>query len=201
MYEYIKGILTDKGPAQAVVEACGVGYALFIPLSTYEKLPLTGETVKLLCHHYVREDIQRLYGFLTSLERDIFLQLIGVSNIGPKTAMSILSGITPQDLVACVNSGDPSRLRKISGVGDKTAARLIVELKGKLSAVPFSAEAGKAQIATTGKHSTDRDQAFAAMVSLGYAEKQVASAFNRVESVIDKDAKVEEWIKKALQVI
>jgi len=97
--------------------------------------------VRLLCHHYVREDTQRLYGFLSSVERDIFRQLINISNIGPKTAIGILSGITPGDLVACVNKGDSSRLRKVPGVGDKTAQRLIVELKGKLASVSAPADA------------------------------------------------------------
>ena len=201
MIEYIKGILAEKSPAEAIVEAGGVGYGLTIPLSTYEKLPLAGEHVKLLCHHYIREDMEKLFGFLTTLERDIFRQLIAVSNIGPKTAVSILSGITPQDLVACVNSGDPSRLRKITGVGDKTAQRLIVELKGKLSSVPSASDATASPLSSSGRKNDERDQAFSAMISLGYAEKQVQAAFNRVESVIDKEAKVEEWIKKALQVI
>jgi len=202
MFEYIRGILAHKTPSEAVVEAGGVGYALVIPLSTYEKLPLPGTEVRLLCHHYVREDTQRLYGFLSSVERDIFRQLINISNIGPKTAIGILSGITPGDLVACVNKGDSSRLRKVPGVGDKTAQRLIVELKGKLASVsaPADAEDGGAA-AGTAKDTEDRSQAYAAMLSLGYSEKQVQTAFSRVESVIGAEAPVEEWIKKALQVI
>jgi Holliday junction DNA helicase RuvA len=203
MFEYIRGSLSAKSPAEAVVEAAGVGYSLIIPLSTYEKLPLPGEQVKLLCHHYVREDSEKLYGFLSPTERDIFRQLIGISNIGPKTAISILSGITPRDLVSCVNKGDSSRLRKVPGVGDKTAQRLIVELKGKLSSVSLPADGDDAGSDTTGVAflTEDRSQAYAAMLSLGYAEKQVQTAFSRVESVIEKNAPVEEWIKKALQVI
>jgi Holliday junction DNA helicase RuvA len=201
MYEYIRGSLAQKSPAEAVIEAAGVGYTFIIPLSTYEKLPLPGAEVKLLCHHYVREDTQKLYGFLSALERDIFRQLINISNIGPKTAISILSGITPGELVACVNKGDSSRLRKVPGVGDKTAQRLIVELKGKLSAVVGAAVPDDVGVPSGEKHSGDRSQAYAAMISLGYSEKQVQTAFSRVESVINEDASVEEWIKKALQVI
>jgi len=205
MFEYIRGTLAQKSPAEAVIETGGVGYVLVIPLSTFEKLPPPGEAVRLLCHHYVREDTEKLYGFFSTLERDIFRQLIGISNIGPKTAIGILSGITPQDLVSCVNKGDASRLRKVPGVGDKTAQRLIVELKGKLSKVVSapsdgSDAAGAAQ-ADGAVGTEDRSQAYAAMLSLGYSEKQVLAAFSRVESVIGADAPVEEWIKKALQVI
>jgi holliday junction DNA helicase RuvA len=204
MFEYIRGTLAQKSPAEAVIETGGVGYVLVIPLSTFEKLPPQGEAVRLLCHHYVREDTEKLYGFFSALERDIFRQLIGISNIGPKTAIGILSGITPQDLVSCVNKGDASRLRKVPGVGDKTAQRLIVELKGKLSKVvlaePGSDTAGASQ-ADDAAGTEDRSQAYAAMLSLGYSEKQVMAAFSRVESVIGADAPVEEWIKKALQVI
>ncbi len=203
MFEYIRGSLAQKTPAEAVVEAGGVGYSLVIPLSTYEKLPLPGEAVRLLCHHYVREDTEKLYGFLSTLERDIFRQLIGISNIGPKTAIAILSGITPRELITCVNKGDASRLRKVPGVGDKTAQRLIVELKGKLSSLSASTEAERdgAGDPSGTTHTEDRSQAFDAMLSLGYSEKQVQAAFSRVQSVIAADAPVEEWIKKALQVI
>jgi Holliday junction DNA helicase RuvA len=201
MFEYIRGSLAQKTPAEAVVEAGGVGYSLVIPLSTYEKLPLPGEAVRLLCHHYVREDTEKLYGFLSTLERDIFRQLIGISNIGPKTAIAILSGITPRELITCVNKGDASRLRKVPGVGDKTAQRLIVELKGKLSSASVEAETDSAGDPSGTTHTEDRSQAFDAMLSLGYSEKQVQAAFSRVQSVIAADAPVEEWIKKALQVI
>jgi Holliday junction DNA helicase RuvA len=202
MIEYIRGSLAQKSPAEAVVEAAGVGYVLVIPLSTFEKLPPVGDTVKLLCHHYVREDTEKLYGFFSGLERDIFRLLIGISNIGPKTAISILSGITPKELVACVNKGDSSRLRKVPGVGDKTAQRLMVELAGKLGPVAGdAAEAAKEGPSASGGHTRDRSQAYAAMLSLGYSEKQVQAAFSRVESVVAADTPVEEWIKKALQVI
>jgi holliday junction DNA helicase RuvA len=201
MFDYIRGDLAEKSPTEAVIETGGVGYALIIPLSTYEKLPPAGEQVKLLCHHYVREDAEKLYGFYSPLERDIFRQLIAISNIGPKTAIGVLSGITPGDLVACVNRGDASRLRKVPGVGDKTAQRLIVELKGRFDAVRVDDDAAVPRSGNGFPHTEERSQAFSAMVSLGYSEKQVQAAFSRVEGIIDKSAPVEEWIKKALQVI
>jgi len=201
MFEYIRGILTEKNIGGAVVEAGGVGYLLVIPMSTYEKLPAIGQEVKMLTHHYVREDMEKLYGFFSQSEREIFQQLIGISKIGPKTAMSILSGVSAADLVACVNKSDASRLRKIPGVGDKTAQRLVMELKGKLVAVLDSGQDAHAAQGAPGSAGSPHIEAFDAMLSLGYAEKQVSSALARVESVIDAHAPVEEWIKKALQVI
>jgi holliday junction DNA helicase RuvA len=201
MFDYIRGSLAQKSPGEAVIETAGVGYSLIIPLSTFEKMPPPGAEVKLLCHHYVREDTEKLYGFFSTLERDIFRQLIGISNIGPKTAISILSGITPRDLISCVNKGDSSRLRKVPGVGDKTAQRLIVELKGKLAPESMEPDSSGAVGGAQKMHTEDRSQAYAAMLSLGYSEKQVQTAFSRVESAIADGAPVEEWIKKALQVI
>jgi Holliday junction DNA helicase RuvA len=201
MFDYVKGILAEKTVAMAVVETAGVGYELAIPLSTFEGLGAEGSPVKLFTHHYVREDAEKLYGFSSKAEREIFRQLIAISNIGPKTAMNVLSGMSPQDLVSCVNIGDATRLRRIPGVGDKTASRLIVELKGKLGV--FSAEAPKTpgQAGSFDKGGNERAQAYDAMISLGYGEKQVQAALSRVETVIDRGAPVEEWIKKALQVI
>jgi holliday junction DNA helicase RuvA len=201
VFDYIHGSLAAKSPGEAVIEAAGVGYSLIIPLSTYEKLPLPGAEVKLLCHHHVREDTEKLYGFYSAIERDIFRTLIGISNIGPKTAINILSGITPRELIACVNKGDSSRLRKVPGVGDKTAQRLMVELKGKLASASVEADAADIGDAAPKTLTEDRSQAYAAMLSLGYSEKQVQAAFERVETVIAQGAPVEEWIKKALQVI
>jgi Holliday junction DNA helicase RuvA len=200
MFDYIKGTLAEKNIGTAVIEASGVGYLLIIPLSTYEKLPPVNHDVKLFTHHYVREDMQRLYGFISKQEREIFEQLIGISKIGPKTAVSILSGVSPADLISCVNKSDATRLRKIPGVGDKTAQRLVMELKGKLGVSGIID--GPAAHHTPGMApASPRSEAFDAMITLGYAEKQIQSALFRVESVIAADAPAEEWIKKALQVI
>lgn len=200
MFEYIKGTLQDKNIGEAVVEAGGVGYSLNIPLSTYEKLPEIGREVKILTHHLVREDAEKLFGFFTRSERDLFRQIIGISNIGPKTAMSILSGVSAETLRECVNASDASRLKKIPGIGEKTAQRLVIELKGKIE---FCKESGESAGDSGAKpaRSSSRSEAFDAMVSLGYAEKQVQAALSRVESVLDGEVPTEEWIKKALQVI
>ncbi|HUI93178.1 MAG TPA: Holliday junction branch migration protein RuvA [Chitinivibrionales bacterium] len=201
MFDYIKGTLAEKGPSVAVIDAAGVGYELVIPLSTFEALPAEGGPAKLFTHHYVREDMQKLYGFSSRSERELFRQLISISNIGPKTALNILSGVSPQDLVACVARGDATRLRKIPGVGDKTAQRLIVELKGKPGLAGGGEPRGGGGASAAGKGGAERSQAFDAMLSLGYSEKQVQAALSRVDGVIEQGAPVEEWIKKALQVI
>jgi Holliday junction DNA helicase RuvA len=201
MIEFIRGTLVEKTPSIAVIEAAGVGYELVIPLSTFEAMGQVGGQEKLFTHHYVREDAEKLYGFSSKTEREIFRQLVAVSNIGPKTAISILSGVSPQDLVSCVNRGDATRLRKIPGVGDKTAQRLIVELKGKLGFTEGVAPLAARQKNISDKGDSERNQAFDAMLSLGYNDRQVEAALGRVQSVIKEDAPVEEWIKMALQVI
>jgi holliday junction DNA helicase RuvA len=200
MFDYIKGTLEEKDFGEAIVEAAGVGYSLNIPMSTYEKLPSVGREVKIFTHHHVREDAEKLYGFITKDERELFRQVIGISNIGPKTAMSILSGVSTDVLKECVKTSDASRLKKIPGIGEKTAQRLVMELKGKLE---FLHDSGGSAGGLTGKRgsSGSRAEAFDAMISLGYAEKQVQAALTRVESVLEQEAPVEEWIKKALQVI
>jgi len=202
MFDYVKGILAEKSVSTAVIETGGVGYEMSVPLSTFETLGAEGSGAKLFTHHYVREDAEKLFGFSTKAEREIFRQLIAISNIGPKTAMSILSGVTPQDLVACVNRGDASRLRKIPGVGDKTAQRLIVELKGKLGISSAESPQAASRSSSAGSQgSGERSQAFDAMISLGYADKQVLAALTTVDAATEPDGPVEEWIKKAWQVI
>lgn len=202
MIEYIHGILAEKEIMHVALETCGVGYDINIPISTYEKLPEPGKETKLYIHYYVREDAVKLYGFSSRTEREIFRQLISISKIGPKVALGILSGVSVDDLVLSVNTADSSRLEKIPGVGAKTAQRLVVELKGKLGMVPSSKASSATVVSKVARSSpSERDEAFAAMISLGYNEKQVLKAVSRVEEVIGAGAPVEEWIRLALQVI
>jgi Holliday junction DNA helicase RuvA len=203
MIDFIRGIVAEKGLTMASIDANGVGYELFITIATYEKLPAVGAEVKLFTHFHVREDIQKLYGFFTKTEREIFRQLIGVSSIGPKTAIGILSKISPEELVSCLALGDPSRLTKIPGVGAKTAERLILELRGKLSAGSLEAGAAGGGTVRPGAASPGAGaEAGEALLALGYNEKQVVKAIDRVRQVAgDKQMPVEEWIRKALQVI
>lgn len=203
MYEYIKGILVEVAIGRAVVDVGGLGYEVFIPMSTFDVLPSLNETVTIYTHFHVREDIHKLYGFYTNVEREVFRKLIGISKIGPKVGLNVLSGLSVKDIVHSVQMQDSSRLKTVSGIGPKTAQRLVMELKGKLqiSGVDLSGVSAK----KTGKSQpltfTSRDDAYSAMVSLGYNEAQVLSAITRVEETIESDAPVEQWIKKALQVI
>ncbi len=205
MIDYIRGVLAVKEVGHVTIEAHGVGYAASIPLSTYERLPATGVETILQIHYHVREDGHKLFGFYSREEREIFRQLIGISKIGPKVALNVLSGISLQDLFQCVNRGDPARLQKIPGVGAKTAQRLVMELKGKLGTGLMTG----AKVTTPAFQSTGapdgrlpvRDEVYAAMISLGYNEKQVDRALERVEPGMKEDEPVEAWIRKALQVI
>jgi len=151
-------------------------------------------------HYLVREDAHKLYGFLSKTEREMFRHLISITKIGPKVALSVLSGITVNDLVNCINSGDSRRLEKIPGVGQKTAQRLLIELKGKVGSSLVSGISEGSMVVNPANIKI-RDEAFAAMVSLGYNDKQVQKAFSRVEQTVSASAPVEEWIRKALQII
>ena len=202
MFEYLRGTIDFKSPSALVLDVHGVGYALDIPASTFDRLPEPGAEARVLVHFYVREDTQRLYGFSSDSERDAFRKLIGISKIGPKVALSILSGLSVKDLAYAVSAQDPSRLKAVSGVGAKTAQRLVVELKGKLNVADAVGVSQKRtgsdtrQVPVTG----DRE-AFGALLALGYGESQVVRALARVRETIAEGAAVEDWIKKALQVI
>jgi len=202
LFEYIQGILQEATTEKAVVDANGVGYEIFIPASSFNALPKTGETVKLFIHFHVREDTQKFFGFATRGERDVFRQLISINQVGPKVAINVLSGLSVKDIVYSVQTQDSSKFKAISGIGPKTAQRLILELKGKLDIKDVDRADPVRKTGSEAKPDISlRHDVFAAMISLGYNESQVIGAVARVEQVIEKDAPIEEWIKKALQVI
>jgi Holliday junction DNA helicase RuvA len=186
------------------IETNGIGYAVNISLSTYEKLPNIGTETVVYIHYHVREDSHKLFGFFSRDEREAFRQLISVSKIGPRVALNVLSGVSTSDLIQSVNHGDPTRLQKIPGVGLKTAQRLVMELRGKLgSAVAVDGRGGGITLPAAGPGGamSARDEVFAAMIALGYNEKQVNRALDRIQSEMQSDEPVEVWIRKALQVI
>jgi Holliday junction DNA helicase RuvA len=170
MFEYIKGTLVDKEPLKAVVEASGIGYRLSIPLSTYSRLPATNRPIELFLSHIVREDSEALYAFLTKEERDLFEVLLGISGIGPKTALAIIGHTDFATFQRAVSSADTRLLSKIPGVGKKTAERLVIEMrdkfnkglgkKGKLAGGAVSLPAGGDPLLA---------DALSALVNLGYA--------------------------------
>jgi Holliday junction DNA helicase RuvA len=135
MIAYLRGTILEKQPNQVIVDAGGVGYDVTIPISTYSSLPAAGEEVRLRVHTVVREDAISLFGFLTKEEKALFEKLISVSGVGPKLAVTVLSGVNPSDLVVSIRSGEVARLVRIPGIGKKTAERLVLELRDKLEGI------------------------------------------------------------------
>lgn len=186
MISYIRGILAEKSPARVVLEAAGVGYELLIPLSTYEKLPREGGEVKLLAAHIVREDDEILFGFATPNEKELFLKLTGVSGVGPKIALAILSGAGLGELAMTIAAGDAKRLAAIKGVGKKTAEKICVELRDKVQNLALAAKG----LGKEGAVSPVVADSIAALRALGFNEetssKMVTDVFAKnpdVESV------------------
>ncbi len=205
MFEYINGKLAGSTQDQAVIDVNGIGYQLEIPGSTAQQMPHNGEPVKLFTHFHVREDSQKLYGFFTDNEREVFRHLISINKVGPKVALNILSGMSVADLVRSVQTQDSSRFKAVSGIGPKTAQRLVLELKGKLKIETIATPVSSGSQNMSGKvHiSQARSDAFDGMLALGYNEAQVVDALARVEETLNEgeEIPVEEWIRKALQVI
>ncbi len=189
MFGRLTGQLADKSPPQVLLDVHGVGYELDVPMSTFYNLPALGETVTLLTHFVVREDAQVLFGFLTAPERATFRELVKISGVGPRTALSILSGLSVAELAQAVTRQDGARLVKVPGIGKKTAERLLLELKGKLGAdlaAPSSAALSDAQ--------GDIAQALQA---LGYNEREAQAALK----ALPQDIGVSEGIKLALKAL
>jgi len=185
----LTGTLGDKNPPQVLVDCNGVGYEVDVPMSTFYNLPGVGEKVTLLTHFVVREDAQILYGFASGSEREAFRQLIRISGVGPRTALSVLSGMSVSDIAQAVTAQDAGRFVKVPGIGKKTAERLLLELKGKIGAdlgLPSGVPASDAQ--------TDITQA---LVALGYSDKEAALS---VKS-LPRDIGVSEGIKQALKAL
>ena len=196
MIAHLRGRLLDKHPNRIVVDVNGVGYDVFVPLSTFYGLGDPGADVALRIHTHVREDALLLYGFATRLEQDLFERLIGVGGIGPKVALAVLSGIEPVELIRAIERGDLARLTAIPGVGKKTAERIVLELKDRLPRAPAAAAA--ADDGTRATPSQMRDDVLSALVNLGYhrplAEKAVDSAIKAVP-----DGVFERVLKQALR--
>ena len=177
MITHLVGTIIESTPAQVVIEVSGVGYELQIPSSSFSSLPQPGKQAKILTHLAVREDAHILYGFATSEEREVFRILINtVSGIGPRIALNVLSGMNPADFAQAVSEADTKRLSQISGLGKKTAERIVVELKDKLKHLAVGSSQKEETNQSTGTHTND---AVAALVSLGY---KAADASKRVEA-------------------
>ena len=193
MIAYVRGKLTEKAPTHAVVETNGVGFKLFIPLSSYKALGDVGEDVRILAHLHAREDALQLYGFATEEERGLFLLLISVTGIGPRLAQGILSGISVDDFKRAVQNQDLEALMSAPGVGRKTAERLVLELREKVEGVK-SGPMGIFPVPTT----QAGEEAVRALVSLGYKRSKAQAV---VQGVLKEapDLPVEEVIRRALR--
>jgi Holliday junction DNA helicase RuvA len=185
----ITGVLAEKAPPQILVEAHGVGYEIDVPMSTFYNLPALGAQLTLLTHFVVREDAQQLFGFLTAGERSTFRELVRISGVGPRTALSILSGLSVAELSQAVTQQDAARLIKVPGIGKKTAERLMLELKGRLGTdLPAAAaDAGS----DTGADIVQ------ALVALGYHDREARAALK----ALPPGVAVGEGIKLALKAL
>lgn len=194
---YLEGKLVEKNPTRLIVEVNGVGYSVDIPVSTYSNLAETGDTVRVLTCQQVREDELKLYGFSTKPEKDLFELLINVNGVGPRMALSILSCIPVADFQRSVLQEDLDILTAISGVGKKTAQRLVVELKEKLSKMDLGERREPKDKGPT--FAPAHEEAVLALVSLGYTKPDAKRALEAVVVEIKEPLPVEELIKRALK--
>ena len=200
MIAFLRGRVLEKQPNRIIVDVQGVGYDVHVPLSTYYRVAESGGEVTLKVHTHVREDALLLYGFLTDLERQLFERLIGVSGIGPKMAIVLLSGMEARELVACVLRADVARLTGIPGVGKKTAERICVELRDR---IPKAIEAAAASPADS-----LRDDLVSALVNLGYHRQAIDKSLDKLlsgksstsaKATVDKEPKFEDVLRSALK--
>ena len=183
----LTGTLAEKNPPQIVVDVGGVGYELDVPMSTFYNLPGSGEKVTLLTHFAVREDGHFLYGFLSESERFAFRQLLKISGIGARTALSVLSGLSVGDLAAAVARQEVGRLVKVPGIGKKTAERLLLELKGKLA---DALAPGQAVAVDDAQHDI-----LNALLALGYNDKEAAAAMKQLPAGVGTSDGIRQALK------
>jgi Holliday junction DNA helicase RuvA len=198
MISFLHGQLVDALPTQVTINVNGVGYEALIPLSSFDKLPQPGGEVKLLTHLVVREDAHVLYGFMTVAERELFRMLINtVSGIGPKTALNVLSGMNPVAFRGAVAGGDVKALSQISGVGKKTAERIVVELRDKVGA----AGAWEASSAARTLSASDQkvNDAVLALMALGFKQPEAHESVRAAQTMLGETASVETLVRAALK--
>ena len=191
----LHGTLVDKTPSVATLDVHGVGYEVFISLGTYDRLPATGSACRLLTYHHIREDAQILFGFMQAEEKRMFERLIGVNGVGPKLALSALSGLTVGELSLAIAENNVKRISSVHGIGKKTAERIVMELRDKVD--PLEALAGRGAEGDTARNAMLRD-AILALGSLGFPQDQ---ARKMVQSALDADPAItdtETLLRKAL---
>ena len=195
MISFLHGTLMEKTPSVVTLDVHGVGYEVFISLGTYDRLPATGSACRLLTFHHIREDAQILFGFMQPEEKGMFERLIAVNGIGPKLALSVLSGLTVSELSLAIAENNVKRISSVHGIGKKTAERIVIELRDKID--PLEALAGRSAGGDSAQNAMLRD-ALLALTSLGFPQEQ---ARKMVQSAFDADASVkdtETLLRKAL---
>ena len=198
MITFLNGRLVTALPTQATIDVGGVGYEVLIPLSSYDRLPAPGQQVQVLTHLHVREDAHLLYGFMTAAERDLFRLLVNnVTGIGPKLALAVLSGMSVTNFKGAVVNGDVASLSKISGLGKKTAERIVLELKDKVG-VTAAWEAASASHAPTPEE-TQANEAVLALIALGYKQIDAHKAVRELQEKQPEIKTAEELVKLALK--
>jgi holliday junction DNA helicase RuvA len=193
MIAYLKGTIFRKRPGQVVIDIGGVGYCAAIPLTTYFKLGEVGEPAELLIHTHLTDNALSLFGFATEDERDLFLKLIGVSGIGPKLAMNILSGMNAAELVDAIQKSDVGRISMIPGIGKKTALRIAMELQDKLD---------KKEKLLSAKGSQEKEDLISALLNLGFRLKEVERVVDEtLRAHLEEKAEFEKLLRECLRTL
>jgi Holliday junction DNA helicase RuvA len=199
MIAYIDGTLAHKDPTMAIMDVGGVGYEIKISLATYSKLPAEGEKAKLFTYQHIKEDAQALYGFLDPNEKALFMQLISVSGIGPGTGIMMVSSMSVGEIRHAIVQEDVRAIQSIKGVGPKTAQRVILELRDKMRKDELLAKAGVDTVPMAKAHNTNRAEALAALVTLGFARAAAEKTLDQIQNKHGNDLGVEALIKFALK--
>jgi len=197
MIASLKGVLSHKSIDHIIVDVHGIGCSIAVPLSTFYKLPDTGSQVRLVIHTHIAQDAVRLFGFLDFREKEIFQLLISISGIGPRLAINILSGISPEDLSEAISEGDLGRLVGIPGVGRKTAERMIFELKDKITKLIFDPD----KIGTGYPGTLVKEDALSALINLGYKSSVAKDAVDKVSVKAVEKLTLEILLTKSLKIL
>jgi len=197
MIAHLKGKLNYKSPIEIAIDVNGVGYQVFVPLSTFYALPELEEDVFLDIHTHMREESLKLFGFYTTDEKRIFEKLIAINKVGPKLALTILSGMSPAELFTTIDSNDIGKLSTIPGIGRKTAERLILEMRDKMDGISLDSDIKKDSIPQNGLF----DDALSALVNLGYKKNQAEQTLKKVYPEGEVGDSIEDIIKKSLNLL
>ena len=195
MISYVRGVLDYKEPKLVIVDINGIGYEVFVPLSTYQKLPAVGGQVKLHTYHHVREDAVHLYGFLSSEEKEVFELVLSISGVGTKVALSILSFISVNEFRRAIAQSDMKTLTKIPGIGKKSAERMVLELKDKIGDIHIDERMLRLLEVESA------NDAVSALLTLGASQSAAEYAVYRAERLLGEEARIEDLIAQALKLL